>query len=136
MPGKRNDVEESAAFTRVTLAWVLVLAILFWVTTPLPENRSIRFSIQGSLDGDVACTGSEGECAEDTEMIRTSQAMPQEFNARRAMVWTAWNDSKQVSLWRPERLSMMAAFADKGKTRLAMRMVVGSAEARDQNVGE
>jgi hypothetical protein len=87
MPGKRNDVEESAAdremaFTRITSAWALVLVILFWVTTPWPEDRSIRFSIQGSLGGDGACTGSEGECAEGTEMIRSSQAMPQEFNAR------------------------------------------------------
>ena len=137
MPGKRNDVEESAVFTRVILAWVSVLAILFWVTTPLPENRSIRFSIQGSLGGDVACTGSEGECAEGTEMIRTSQAMPQEFNAPHAMVWKAWTDPKQVSPWLwPERLTMMATFAEEGKTRLAMRMVFVSAEARDQNVRE
>lgn len=86
MPGRRNDVEESAAdrevaFTRVASAWACVLVILFWATTPVPENRSIRFSIQGSLGGDVACTGGEGECGEGMEVIRI--VMPQEFNAPR-----------------------------------------------------
>jgi hypothetical protein len=101
MPGRRNDVEDTIAdremsLTRITSALVLIFSILFWATTPSPGNRSIRFSIQGSLGGDVACTGSEVECAEGTEMIRT--AMPQEFHALRAKVWKAWTDSKQVSL--------------------------------------
>ena len=144
MPGKRNDVEECAAereiaFTRVTSAWALVLVILFWATAPWPEDRSIRFSIQGSLGGDVVCAGSAGECAEGTEMIRSSQAMPQEFNAPRALVWKTWTDLKQVSLWWwPKKLSgsergvpaaqieMMATFGEEGKTRLAMRIVFAS----------
>jgi hypothetical protein len=86
MPGRRNDVEESAAnreiaFMRAASALVLALVILFWATTPSPENRSIRFSIQGSLGGDVACAEDEDECAEGLEMIRI--AMPQEFDAPR-----------------------------------------------------
>jgi hypothetical protein len=133
MPGKRNDVEESTDL-RVTSAWVLVLAFLFWVTTALPENRSILFSIQGSFADDVACTGSEGECANSVEMIRASQVMPQTFNASRAMVWKVWTDPTEVSL--PKRLTMMATFGEEGKARLAMRMDFVSAEARDQNVRE
>ena len=84
MPGRRNDVEESGAdremaLTRIASAWALVLMILFWATTPLPEDRPIRFSIQGSLGGDVVCRGGDGECAESTEIIRV--AMLQEIIA-------------------------------------------------------
>jgi hypothetical protein len=56
MPAKRNDVEEESAaereiaFTRVILAWALVLVILFWITsTPSPaESSSVRIS-QGGM---------------------------------------------------------------------------------------
>ena len=108
MPGKRNDAkgnraDRELALTRITSAWVTVLSILFWATTPSPGNRSIRFSIQGSLGGDVACVGSKGECA---EMIRT--AMPQEFDAQPAIAWKVLIDPKQVSLrWWPKRLTTM-----------------------------
>jgi hypothetical protein len=134
MLGKRNDLEESAAdreiaFSRVTSAWVLVLVILFWATTPLPKDRSVRFSIQGSLGGDATCTEGEGECTEGREMTRTSQAMPQEFHALPAMVWKAWTDPKHVS-------EMMAAFSEEGKSQLTMRMFFVLAEARDQDVRE
>jgi hypothetical protein len=151
MPEKRNDVEEStadreAAFMRVTSAWVLVLVILFGVTTPSTENRLIRVSFQGNLGGGVASARSEGKCAEGTEMIRTSQAMAQGFNAPHAMVWT---NPKQVALWWGPRgltatierggpapqFEMTATFEDDGdKTRITMRMVFASAAARDENV--
>jgi uncharacterized protein YndB with AHSA1/START domain len=103
MPEKRNDVEESKAdreiaFTRVISAWVLVLVILFGVTTPSTENRSIGVSIRGSLGGGASAQ-SEGECAADTETIRTSQAIPREFNTPRRLIWEAWTNPKQVSLW-------------------------------------
>jgi hypothetical protein len=152
MPGKRNDVEErtadrEAAFTRVTSAVVLVLVILFGVTTPSTENQSIRFSVGTSLGEGVASTQSESECAGNTEGIRTSQAIAQDFNAPGRMVWA---DPKPVALWcgpkgftatierggPAPQFEMMATFAEEGKTRLAMRMVFGSAEARDQNVRE
>jgi hypothetical protein len=154
MPAKRNDVEESAAereiaFTRVILAWVLVLVILFWITsTPSPtESSSVRFLIRGSLGGGDASTQREGECAEGAEMIRTSQRMAQDFRAPHAMVWT---DPKQVALWwgpkgftamierggPAPQFEMMATFAEEGKTRLGMRMVFVPAEGRDQNVRE
>ena len=111
MPGKRNDAEGNTAdremaLTRITSAWVIVLSILFWASTPSPGNRSIRFSILGSFGGDVVCVGSEGECAEGTEMIRT--AMPQEFDAPPAMTWKVSTDPKQVSLlWWPKRFMTM-----------------------------
>jgi hypothetical protein len=137
VPEKRIDVEESAdreiVFTRVTSACVLVLVLLFGVTspTPLTESRSIRVSIRGSLgspDGGDASIRSEGECTEGAEMIRASQAMPQEFDAPRTMVWEAWTDPKQFE--------MTATFDEDGKTRLTMRMVFVPAEARDQDVRE
>jgi hypothetical protein len=151
MPGKRNDVEESAADreieTRVISAWVLVLVILFWITSPSTENLLIRVSFQGNPGGGFASARSEGKCAKSAEMIRTSQTMAQNFSAPHAMVWT---DPKQVALWwwpkgimatieRGEpapQFEMMATFAEEGKTRLAMRMVFVPAEGRDQNVRE
>jgi hypothetical protein len=152
MPGKRNDVEESAAgreaaFTRVTSAVVLVLVILFGVTTPSAENPLILFSIETGLGEGVASAQSECECAGNTEGIRTSQAIAQDFNAPGRMVWA---DPKPVALWcEPKgftatlerggaapQFEMMASFAEEGRTRLTMRMVFGSAAARDQNVSE
>jgi hypothetical protein len=153
MPAKRNDVEEESAaereiaFTRVISASVLVLVVLFGITTPLTEDRSIWFSIRGSLWGGDASAQSAGECAEGTEMIRTSQTVAQDFTAPHAMVWT---DPKQVALWwgpkgitatieRGEpapQFEMMATFAEEGKTRLMMRMVFVPVEGRDQNVRE
>jgi hypothetical protein len=156
MPGKRNDVEASAAdreitereisFTRVTSAWVLVLVILFGITAPVTENRSIGFSIGTSLGEGVASTPSEGECAKGAERIHTSQAMAYDLNAPSRMVWV---DPKQVTLRWPKgftatierggsaaQVEMMAIFAEEGKARLTMRMVFGSGEARDQNVRE
>jgi hypothetical protein len=159
MPGKRNDVEENAAereiaFTRIILAWALVLVILFWITStpPLTESRSVQFLIRGILGGGDASTQSGGECAESTQMIRASQSMAQDFNAPRALVPHAliWTDPKQVALWWGPRgftaaierggpapqFEMMAAFAEEGKTRLAMGMVFVPAEGGDQNVRE
>jgi hypothetical protein len=163
MPKKRDDMGESAAdreisFTRVTSAWVLVLIILFGITTPATENRSIRFSIGTSLEtnlgtslgtslgGGDASTPSEGECAEGAERIHTSQAMAHDLNAPSRMVWV---DPKQVTLQWPKgftatiergrsaaQFEMMATFAEEGRKRLTMRMVFGLAEARDQNVRE
>jgi hypothetical protein len=155
MPAKRNDVEEESAaereiaFTRAILAWVLVLVILFWITSsPSPtESSSVQFLIRGSLGGGDASTQREGECAESTEMIRASQTLAQDFNAPHAMVWP---DPKQVALWLGSRritamierggparqFEMMATFADEGKPRLTMRMFFVPAEGRDQNVRE
>jgi hypothetical protein len=161
MRAKRNDLEEEGAaereiaFTRVILAWVLVLVILFWITsTPSPiESSSVQFLIRGSLGGGDASIPREDECAEGTEMIRTSQTMAQGFNALRAMVAShalIWTDPKQVALWwgpkgftatierggPAPQFEMMATFAEEGQRRLAMRMVFVPAEGRDQNVRE
>jgi type IV secretory pathway TrbD component len=141
MPAKRNDIEEESAadreiaFTRVILAWALVLVILFWITsTPPPtEGRSVQLWIrgslvQGSLDGDDPSTQSEGESEEGTEIIRASLAMPQVFGVARRTMRKAWTDPKQFE--------MTATFADEdGRTRLTMRMVFVPA-ARDQNAQE
>ncbi len=147
MPAKRNDVEEESAvereiaFTRVILAWALVLVILFWITsTPSPaESSSVQFLIRGSLGGGDASTQREGECAGGTEVIRATQTMAQDFSAPHAMVWT---DPKQVALWWGRKgftatierggpvpqFEMMATFAAEGKTRLTMRMIFSSAQ--------
>jgi hypothetical protein len=135
MPTKRNDVEERSAvdrevgFTRVTLAWVFVLIILFVVTsTPSStESRSVHFSIRASFGGGDASTQGEGECADCSEMLRASLPMAQVFDVARAMMGEAWAD--------PKPFEMTATFADEdGKARLTMRMVFVSAEARNQNV--
>ncbi|MGD0445298.1 MAG: hypothetical protein ABSA39_15285 [Edaphobacter sp.] len=79
-------------------------------------------------------------------MIRSSQAMLQEFNAPRGLAWKTWADLKQVSLWwLPKKLSgsergvpaaqieMMAIFGEEGKTQVAMRIVlVSGLFARDE----
>jgi hypothetical protein len=140
MPGKRNDVEESAAdreiaFTRVILAWAFVLVILFWITsTPPPtEGRSVQLWIrgslvQGSLDGGDPSTQTEGEREDGAEMIRASLAMPQVFDVARRMMRKAWAD--------PKPLEMTATFGDEDcKARLTMRMVF-VAEMRDRDVKE
>jgi hypothetical protein len=133
MPAKRNDVEEESAAereiapTRVTLAWVFVLVVLFWVTStpPSTESRSVQFSIQGSLGGSDASTQGEGECADCTEMLRASLPMPQVFDVARRMMGEAWAD--------PKPFEMTATFADEdGKARLTMRMVFVPAEPRAQ----
>ncbi len=136
MPEKRNDLEDSTAdreiaLTRVTLAWVLVLVVLFGVTStaPLTESRSVQISIRGSLGGGDASTLSEDESEEGTEIIRASLAMPQVFDVPRRMMGEAWAD--------PKPFEMTATFADEdGKARLTMRMVFVPAETRDQNVQE
>jgi len=141
MPEKRNDVEEESAadreiaFTRVILAWVLVLVILFWITytPPATESRSVQFLIRGSLGGGNASTQREGECAEGTEVIRASLAMPQVFDGLRRMMWKAWADPKSFE----KPFEMTATFAgEDGKARLTMRMVFVPAEARDRDVQE
>ncbi len=134
MPAKRNDVEERRAaereigFTRGTLAWVLVLVVLFWITSApsSSESRSVQFSIRGSLGGGGASTQCEGECAEGTEMVRASLPMPQVFEVARRMMGETWAD--------PKPFEMTATFAgEDGKARLTMRMVFVPAEARDQS---
>src|SRR5439155_20859502 len=98
-------------------------------TAPLTESRPVQVSIRGSLGGGDASTQSEGESEEGTEIIRASLAMPQVFDVPRRMVWEAWADSKPFE--------MTATFADEdGKSRLTMRMVLVSAEARDRDVQE
>jgi hypothetical protein len=161
MPAKRNDVEEESGaereivFTRAILAWVLVLVILFWITsTPSPtESSSVQFLIRGSFGGGDASAQSGGECAEGTQIIRASQEMAQDFNAPHAMVAPhalIWTDPKQVALWwgqegitamierggAARRFEMMAIFVDEGKPQLAMRMFFVPAEERDENVRE
>jgi hypothetical protein len=164
MPARRNHVEQESAAereieTRVIVACVLVLVILFWITsTPSPtEGSSVQFLIRGSLGGDDASTQREAECAESAESIRSSQAMAQDFGASQVVAPHAmiaphtliWTDPKQVALWwgpngimaaierRPApQFEMMAAFAEERKTRVAMRMVFVPAEVRDQNVRE
>jgi hypothetical protein len=144
MPGKRNNAEGNTAdremvLTQITSAWVIVLSILFWATTPSPGNRSIRFSIRGSLGGDVACVGSKGECAEGTEIIRT--AMPQEFDVRNGRAWRLVMHGPDggyypVSYERigyelasskrdvpATQVEMVATFGKEGQAQLTMRMV-------------
>jgi hypothetical protein len=137
MPEKRNDVEkESAAdreiaLLRVTSVWVLVLVVLFGVTstTPSTESRSVQVSIRGSFGGGDASTQSDGESEEGTEIIRASLAMPQVFDVPRRRVCEALAD--------PQPFEMTATFADEdGKARLTMRMVFVSVEARDRDVQE
>jgi hypothetical protein len=155
MPAKRNDIEEESAvereigFTRTIFAWVLVLVVLFWITStpPSTESSSVQFLIRGSVGGGDAFTQGGGECPEGRQMIRASQTVARDFNAPHAMVWT---DPKQVALWwgpkgftatiergRPApQFEMMATFAEEGRTRLMMRMVFVPDEGRDQNVRE
>ena len=137
MPAKRNDVEEESAadreiaFTRGISAWVLVLVILFGVTSTPPStgSRSVQFSIRGSLDGGDASTQGEGECAEDIEVLRASLAMPKAFDVARRMMGKAWAD--------PKPFEMTATFAgEDGKPLLTMRMVLVSAEPRNQYAQE
>ncbi len=137
MPAKRNDVEEESAvdreitFTRVTLAWVFVLVLLFWVTStpPSTESRSVQFLIQGSLGGGDASTQGEGECADCTEMLRASLPMPQVFDVARRMMGEAWAD--------PKPFEMTATFADEdGKAQLTMRMVFVPGQPRVQYAKE
>jgi hypothetical protein len=137
MPAKRNDMEEESAaereiaFTRVISAWVLVLVILFGITsTPPPtEGRSVQFSIRGSLGGGDASTQGEGECAEGLEMIRASLAMPKVFAVERRMMGEAWAD--------PKPFAMTATFAgEDGKPLLTMQMVLVSSEPRNQYAQE
>ena len=128
MPARRNDIGEGSAAD--TLAWVFVLVILFWVTSapPSTESRSVQFSICGNLVGGNASTHSEGECAEDAEIIRASVAMPQVFDVARRMMGEEWAD--------PKPFEMTASLAEEdGKARLTMRMVFVPAEARDQYAG-
>jgi hypothetical protein len=81
-------------------------------------------------------------------MIRSSEAMPQEFNAPRALVWKT-SDLKQVSLWwRPKTVSgtrgvpatqveMIATFGKEGRAQVTMRMVfVSSQTAGDEEETE
>jgi hypothetical protein len=141
MPAKRNDLEEikadrEIALTRATLAWALVLVILFWITsTPPPaETRSVQLWIRGSLvqsgpDGGEACRQSEEECAKGTEMIRDSLAMPQVLDVARRMMRKAWAD--------PKPLEVTATFGDEDcKALLTMRMVFVPVKARDEDVQE
>jgi len=137
MPGKSNELEEikadrEVALTRATLAWALVLVLLFWITsTPPPaETRSVQLWIRGSLvqggpeEGDPSTQSEEG-----TEMIRASLAMPQAFDVARRMMRKAWAD--------PKPLEMTATLGDEDcKARLTMRMVFVAAETRDRNVKE
>jgi hypothetical protein len=132
MPAKRNDMDEEStadreiAFTRVAFAWVLVLVILFGITStpPSTEDRSVQLSIRGSLGGGDASTQGEGECAEGLEMIRASLAMPKVFAVARRMMGKAWAD--------PKPFEMTATFAgEDGKPLLTMQMVIVSAEPRD-----
>src|SRR5260370_39507616 len=133
MPAKRNGGEEESAadreiaFTRVILAWVLVLVILFWITYTPPStgSRRVQFLIRGSLGGGDASTPGEGECADGTEMIRASLAMPQVFDVARRMMGEAWAD--------PKPFEMTATFGDEDrKARLTMRMGFVSSEPRGQ----
>jgi hypothetical protein len=137
MRAKRNDVEEESAadreiaVLRVTFAWVLVLVVLFGVTSapPSTERPSVQVSIRGSLGGGDTSTQSEGESEEATEIVRASLAMPQVFDVACRMMGEAWAD--------PKPYEMTATFAEGGgKARLTMRMVFVSAESRDEYAQE
>jgi hypothetical protein len=134
---RRNDVEEEGAadreiaFTRVTLAWIFVLVLLFWITSgpASTESRPVQISICGSLVGGDASIQSEGECEEGTEIVRASVAMPQVFDVPRRMVKEACPD--------PKPFAMTATFAgEDGKALLTMRMAYVPAESRDQYAQE
>jgi len=148
MPGKRNDAEGNTAdremaLTRITSAWVIVLSILFWAATLSPGNRSIRFSIQGTLGGEVACVGSEIECA---EMIRT--AMPHgtdgtDYPNKSASSEAVSHERLGYEVTSSKRglpatqVEMMATFGKEGKAQLTMRMVfVSSQTAGDEEATE
>lgn len=130
MPAKRIHVEEESAaereiaITRVTLAWVLVLVLLYWITSTPPSTESpwVQFLIGGSLGGGDA--SAQRECAEGAEIVRASLAIPRLFGVPGRMMREAWAD--------PKPFEMMAAFVDEdGKALLTMRMLFVSAEARD-----
>jgi hypothetical protein len=125
---EESTADREIAFTRVVFAWVLVLVILFGITStstsPSTEDRSIQLSIRGSLGGGDASTQGEGECAEGLEMIRASLAMPKVFAVARRMMGEAWAD--------PKPFEMTATFAgEDGTPLLTMEMVLVSAEPRD-----
>jgi hypothetical protein len=135
MQAKRNDVEEESAaereiaFTRVILAWALVLVLLFWITStpPSTESSSVQFLIRGSFGGGDATA--QSECAEGMEIVRASLAMPQVFEVPRRLMQEAWAG--------PKPLEMTAIFmGEDGKARLTMRMEFVSPEERDQYVQE
>jgi uncharacterized protein YndB with AHSA1/START domain len=57
--------------------------------------------------------------------------MPQEFNVPRAMVWRAWHDLKQVSLWWwPQRLTTTIDEMDE-RTGGVWRLVMHSPDGTD-----
>ena len=133
MRTRRNDIEEESAaereivYTRIILGWALVLVILFWITSapPSTENRAVQFLICGDLVGGDASTQSEGECAEDAEIVRASVAMPKVFDVARRMMGEAWAD--------PKPLEMTATFVGgAAKARLTMQMGFVPAEPRAQ----
>ncbi len=137
MRAKRNDLEEEnsadreIAFTWIILAWVLILVILFWVTSPpsSTESLAVQFSIRGNLVAGEASTQNEGKCAEDTEIIRASVAMPKVFDVARRMMGEAWAD--------PKPLEMTATFVGgDAKARLTMQMGFVPAEPRAQYAQE
>jgi hypothetical protein len=135
MRAKRNDLEEETsadreiAFTWIVLAWVLILVILFWITSAPPSTASlaVQLSIRGNLGGGNASTHSEGERAEDAEILRASLPIPKVFDVARRMMGEGWAD--------PKPFAMTATFArEDGEARLTMQVVFASAAARDQNV--
>jgi hypothetical protein len=137
MRTKRNDIEEESAaereiaYTRIILGWALVLVILFWITSApsSTESRAVQFSICGSLVGGGASTQSEGECAEDAEIVRASIAMPRMFDVARRMMGEAWAN--------PKPLEMTATFVGgDAKARLTMQMGFVPAEPRAQYAQE
>ena len=150
MPRRREEVECRAeremALTRAVCAWALVLAILFWATSSSPEDWPVRFSIQWSFGADTASTQVAGEGVHAAEMVHISRAMGQDLNAtsgtvrmngipRSLLSGVRWlvalgreNPDRDAS---PARFELVASLVRQGRTRVAMRMMIASAEMRD-----
>lgn len=151
MPGRREEVEEcraerEMALTRAVCAWALVLAILFWATSSSPEDWPVRFSIQWSFGADADATQVAGEGVHGVGMVHASRAMGQEFDRTAGRVWTnrmpgsLWSGVRRVvAVGRenldgdatPAQFELVASLVRQGRTRVAMRMMVTSAEVRD-----
>jgi hypothetical protein len=148
MRGRREETEKyraerEKALTRVACAWALVLAILFWATSSSPDDWPVRFSIQWSFGADAASTRAAGEGVHDA--VDVSRAMGQGFDAAAGRVWTSvipgtfcsgvrrliMASHEDLNGATPAQFELVASLMRQGRTRVAMRMLVTSAEVRD-----
>jgi hypothetical protein len=149
---EKYRAEREKALTRFACAWALVLAILFWATSSSPEEWPVRFSIQWSfgpdavsLMEDAASTRVAGEGVHGAEMVPASWTMGRVFDAPAARVSTNLIPGLRCGMKRlaaagreslergasPTQFELVASLMRQGRTRVAMRMMVMSAEVRD-----